>query len=929
MIRLYDKPLIPIKHVARLFVYICLVSAQLSYGQSNVVRQPTNSRSNSTAQNTTRTAFQTSSAPQSYKAQRYITSGSAVGNNSGIRAESVSAQRVERPPIQYNSRDYRQREAPTPAANQSQMKSGYGHGVYRTVSDLELAPSSGGHEIDGTLSPIRGQKNKGQDASDNSKWQQNALSDYQRSFSGYQGDLVQRQSLGNEQSPTKSFDAHGTFGGLRPVQNEVVYLPQKRQAPKQGANNESSLQPSRTTSLGRPPARGNSAIQPVFQPKARVAAIPRPPQSEAIADIAIPSFGPPASQDASGVGQASQGGLNSNSIVDTSPRSGNSASPLAENRSIPGGTSDAINNRYEKALADAANGSQSSSTSALDALPPSLLGKSPSSTRVPARNPNQIPEPVVAQELPGVSAIPTQPLNGNSPIGIGGGQPLVAPGMRPPAPPGMQMPGQQKGPFKAPKYDGPFFIDSYGEIKGPPVDALAKPVPYDPYAFMPNPVSSIPADPHQEAAIYRGKFPVPTQRPLIELWRPLYTSGVYAPGKNWFGKYNLVMPHFMVYGDFRSGVGVHDNGNFDTQTGAVRANLDMDLEITATERVHAFMGPLDRGGDFTRVDFNNNQFIFRNRTDIRLDALFFEGDAGAIWGGLTQQDGPFDLPFSFGFQPFFYQNGIWANDNAIGAAFALPARHSKLLKWSNYDATFFWAADQVTSDAFAGDNTAAEFFGTAWFIEAYDGYIELDYAFVLDDSGADRSYQNFAVAFSKRYFHRISNSIRFILNFDQSIASDQRTADGHLLLIENSLITGAPNTFVPYLNFFYGQGRTQSLARAGGVGGILNNTGINFETDGLTNYPTLDPTGVNTMGAALGLNMLGKNFNQQLVLEVAALTANGSQQFRNAQGDQYAVGMRYQKPLSNAWIFRTDHMVGFLRNAEDIRGNRVELRWKF
>ncbi|MCR9293466.1 MAG: hypothetical protein NXI32_12155 [bacterium] len=432
----------------------------------------------------------------------------------------------------------------------------------------------------------------------------------------------------------------------------------------------------------------------------------------------------------------------------------------------------------------------------------------------------------------------------------------------------------------------------------------------------------------QELGIYRGKTPQPTQRPWLELWRPLYTDGIYPPAKNWLGRYNPIMPHLLVYGDLRTGVGINRNADGDFNNLAVRLNLDVDLEITATERLHAFLGPADRAGDFTHVDFTDG-IDFVDRTDLRFDTLFFEGDAGSLWGGLTDQDAPFDLPFSFGFLPFFYQNGIWAADNAMGAAVALPARHSRLLNWSNFDASLFWASDQVTSDAFPGDNNAAEFLGTAWFIDAYDGYLEFNYAYVHDDSGEQRSYNNLAVAFSRRYFYRISNAIRFIVNFGQGLPSEARTADGHLLLIENAWISASPNNFVPYCNCFYGQGRPQSLARAGVFGGILNNTGINFETDGLTGYPTLDASAANTVGAAVGVNMLGYNFDHQLILEFAALSANSSPQFRNAAGDQYAIGLRYQRPISNAWLIRTDHMFGFLRSADDIRGSRIELRWKF
>lgn len=539
----------------------------------------------------------------------------------------------------------------------------------------------------------------------------------------------------------------------------------------------------------------------------------------------------------------------------------------------------------------------------LDALPPEFRQQAPAAApQAPATAPHA---PATAPHAPLGGQTQGDPTNGSGRGALSQGSPA----------------GEAKQPM------GPYFY-SDGSHYEPCTDTNARPVPYAPSAFLPPPMHPVQTPLCLEATPYRNKHAVPTQRPWVELGRPLYTGGIYPPAKTWFGAYNLVMPHFMVYGDYRTGIGINRNAAGDTNNWASRLNLEMDLEITATERLHAFMGPLDRNGDFTRLDFTNRA-DFINRTDMRLDNLFFEGDVGAILGGMNDQNSPFDLPFSFGFLPVFYQNGIWAADNVIGAAFALPAKNSPLLKWSNYDATFFWASDQINTDAFAGDNNAAEFFGTAWFIEAYDGYIEADYAFVHDDVGGHRSYHNLSVAYTRRYFYRLSNSIRYITNFGQSLPSDQRTADGHLILIENSLISAAPNTFVPYLNFFYGQGRTQSLARAGGAGGILNNTGINFETDGLTGYPTLDATGVNATGAALGVNILGANFSHQLILELAALSANGAPQFRNAPGDQYAAGLRYQKPINNAWIFRTDHMYGWRDNAADLRGSRVELRWKF
>lgn len=436
-------------------------------------------------------------------------------------------------------------------------------------------------------------------------------------------------------------------------------------------------------------------------------------------------------------------------------------------------------------------------------------------------------------------------------------------------------------------------------------------------------------DPSAAAHVYRGKFAITTQRPLVELWRPLYTGGVYAPAPTWFGVTNPMKPHFMVYGDARTAVGINQNAKGKSHIWSNVLNLDMDLQLTSTERIHAFVSPLNRATKASGLSFDDEvQFI--DGTNFNFNTLFFEGDAGALLGGANGTYPPFDLPFTFGLIPLVYQNGIWANDAALGAAMALPAKNSSFLKWSNFDASVFWATDNVTTDAFRGQDHAADFFGTAWFIDAYEGYIEADYAFVNDNTGTNRGYHNISMAFTRRYFMRLSNSVRYIVNTGQTdLAKANRTADGQLLLIENSFITAYPNTVVPYFNMFYGQGRPQSLARAGVAGGILTNTGINFETDGMTNYPTLDPTGSNTVGFASGVNLLGSQFRHQLVLEFAMLQALGSRSLRNAAGDEYGFGCRYQKPLSHNLIFRTDHMVGLRDEATNIAGSRFELRWKF
>jgi hypothetical protein len=454
-------------------------------------------------------------------------------------------------------------------------------------------------------------------------------------------------------------------------------------------------------------------------------------------------------------------------------------------------------------------------------------------------------------------------------------------------------------------------------------------VPYQPLDFQPIPFQPRPSNPQQELETYYGKLAIETQRPWVEWWRPFYTGGMYEPGVPVFSDVNLLTPSFLVYGDYRTGVGVHRNNGDPVRSWAHRLNLDMDLRLTGTERFHMFTGPLDHNGRFTRLDFSDGSARFEDELDFQLDTAFFEGDAGAITGSWLGTDAPFDLPFTCGLVPLLYQNGIWMEDAVAGFAVGSPWRHNRTLNWANFDATFFAGFNQVTSPAFANDNNAAAVYGTAWFVEAYDGYIEMDYAYLDDLDGLGRSYHNAAVAYTRRYFGRISNSIRLLGNAGQSGAASSRTADGALLLFENSLITAMPSTVVPYCNLFVGNGRPQSVARAGNAGGILRNTGINFETDGLTGYPTLNATASNAYGGALGINILSADFRQQWILEFASQDTYGDPALSDAAGPEYALGTRYQRALNNRFIWRIDFMNGWLDDGPDIFGTRTEFRWKF
>ena len=452
-------------------------------------------------------------------------------------------------------------------------------------------------------------------------------------------------------------------------------------------------------------------------------------------------------------------------------------------------------------------------------------------------------------------------------------------------------------------------------------------IPFSPDDFPADPIDpTMPYDPAAQMDVYQGKTLNANQRPLLEIGRPWYQLGELKPGYTFLGRKNLITPQFIVFGDFRTAATAFEqNGNHQSFL-AFELNLFFDMKITSTERIHFNMTPLDNG--------QNSKFLlddglsFDNQLNPDINFGYFEGDMGAIVGGLVDQNLPFDAPFAIGFMPLLFQNGVWMEDAIVGVAATIPARNSPLLDISNMDLTFFYGWDGVTTPAFADDNV--DIFGFAGFFETMGGYVEANYAFLEDnDRIRDQSYHNLSLAYSRRYGRFISNSIRVIANAGQSTVSGPNTADGVVVLLENSLTTSKPLNYVPYFNLFAGFDRPQSAARAGVAGGILRNTGILFESDGMTNFPTLDDTANDTFGGALGLNILTSNFDQQLVLEAAFLQVHGNDATRNARGDQYGIGFRYQLPITNADIIRVDGMMGFFDQADDVSGIRVEYRHKW
>ena len=55
---------------------------------------------------------------------------------------------------------------------------------------------------------------------------------------------------------------------------------------------------------------------------------------------------------------------------------------------------------------------------------------------------------------------------------------------------------------------------------------------------------------------------------------------------------NPLLPGLAIYGDWRTAVAYNNNNGKDLAQIATRLNIDVDLKLTGTERIHAFFTPI-------------------------------------------------------------------------------------------------------------------------------------------------------------------------------------------------------------------------------------------------------------------------------------------------------------------------------------------------
>lgn len=274
-------------------------------------------------------------------------------------------------------------------------------------------------------------------------------------------------------------------------------------------------------------------------------------------------------------------------------------------------------------------------------------------------------------------------------------------------------------------------------------------------------------------------------------------------------------------------------------------NLDFNLQLTATQRVHALFRPLERG--FRKPTFH--QFAPEN-TGWTVQA---SGEPARLWyegqplNWLTPRDEfPLDISVAGGRLPLAFHNEIWFNNTFDGLA--ISKNNIQVATVSNLNLIYFLTRGQTQGGLTAVERREARknVMGLVGFVDWLEYYWQLSWARSYDNERTaafpedlDRDFWGLSIT---RTFGFAGLALRAL----GSSASASRDAGALFVLEAEKELLGVRG----YATVF---GGTEDWLPVSQEGSALARLGVLFTFDRLTPFPGLTPRGADSMGGVLGV----------------------------------------------------------------------------
>lgn len=385
--------------------------------------------------------------------------------------------------------------------------------------------------------------------------------------------------------------------------------------------------------------------------------------------------------------------------------------------------------------------------------------------------------------------------------------------------------------------------------------------------------------------------------PLLEIGPDFLGTGNLPKG--WVLPTGAVwQPALWVFGSSRTSYNFVENrnGGDDLSEVATRLDLFANLQLSGTERFLIGFSPFRSGGSFTNYQFSPDEGDgFNEHLSLEPTVAFFEGEFGEIFPGLDPEDtGAYDLSFSIGRQPIFFQEGALVNDTID--SFAIN-RDTIMIPNSVID----WRMTGLigVNDIHRADRRRHGddiLFG--WFNELNFRERTVNFDAVAVTNSDDPGIYG-GVGMVQRFGHW-----NVALRLNGSKALDEESAivsDGLLGFAEVSRTLPYGEDLV-YANAFGAAGAFTPAALDPTVGSPIGRAGILFASAELGRYgAALSGATEDTFGGALGIQMFFNDARTQLILE-----AGGRYEGDDDIGNAAAIGAQIQQAVGRRVVLRGD-----------------------
>lgn len=339
---------------------------------------------------------------------------------------------------------------------------------------------------------------------------------------------------------------------------------------------------------------------------------------------------------------------------------------------------------------------------------------------------------------------------------------------------------------------------------------------------------------------------------------------VFARGK-WFGDNGYAWDlRFVGHGGYSLFAFALEQNNQRQDVIGNQLRIDLDLQLTGTERFHVQLRPFGRkntGGSY--YQFGSPEGYVDNSTG-EPQRYWFEGELHSIFGAYLDPFAVWDYNIVAGKFPYILHNSLLMNDEILGVV--LSKNTIYLGQLSNLNVQLIYGANDV--DAIG--NAHGALYGTHVSIDYRGAFYEATYAFFDDDRDSTRD-SHFAAFSGTKFFGPASLAARALFKF----GDEGGRGSGQLFTLESNRSwyfqqnrLGIEEA-VYYCNAFYNTAGWNPIS-----GGNLNRLRTAFETNPLVRI-SAGALAVRNLGVAAGVQLFRHHQDESIIPEIAFESPDG------------------------------------------------------